>query len=321
MLAGQKPFQGETVTDALAAVVTFEPEWEKLPEATPGSIRNLLNRCLQKVPTRRLHSIADARIELEDAVGDPPQATTMERAPGPGKGTSIFRAAALAVAAAVVGGGLTAALVLSQLGRDEVVAPRGPQPVVVLMDTLAPFGVYDTETRRNAGTNADDLNDLLRDLPVELHKETLGSRWDREDQILAQRPDLIVIHRSAFYHSINLELGFGYRPYLNATIEAQADRVYEIVQEKLMALFGYVGLGDPHTRFVVYSRGWVEEQQLAFVTEIESRYPHLKDRIFTFQVPRDVDGNASFRDPATGEAIRGEIVAILGLEDWELELQ
>jgi hypothetical protein len=72
---------------------------------------------------------------------------------------------------------------------------------------------------------------------------------------------------------------------------------------------------------VVYSRGWVEEQQLAFVTEIESRYPHLKDRIFTFQVPRDADGNASFRDPTTGEAIRGEIVAILGLEDWELELQ
>ena len=31
MLTGQKPFQGETVTDALAAVVTFEPDWEKLP--------------------------------------------------------------------------------------------------------------------------------------------------------------------------------------------------------------------------------------------------------------------------------------------------
>ena len=85
-----------------------------------------------------------------------------------------------------------------------------------------------------------------------------------------------------------------------------------------MAFFGYVGLGDPYTKFLVYSRGappegWVPEKQRAFVAETEGRYPHLKGRIYTYQVPRDADGNASFRDPATGAAIREQIVAILGL--------
>jgi hypothetical protein len=192
------------------------------------------------------------------------------------------------------------------------------------MDTLAPIGVYDEETRKNAGTNADVLNDLLRDLPIEIHKETVGSRWDREDQVLKQRPDLIVIHRSAFFHSINLELGYGYPPYDDPVIAGRSERVYEIVIEKLMAFFGYVGLGDPYTKFLVYSRGappegWVEEQQRAFLAEIEGRYPHLKGRVFTFQVLRDADGKASFRQPRIGDAIREKIVSILGLGEGEFE--
>jgi hypothetical protein len=39
-------------------------------------------------------------------------------------------------------------------------------PVVILMDTYAPRGVYDEETRHGSGTNADALNDALRDLPI-----------------------------------------------------------------------------------------------------------------------------------------------------------
>jgi hypothetical protein len=45
----------------------------------------------------------------------------------------------------------------------------------------------------------------------------------------------------------------------------------------------------------------------------------LKDRVFTFQVPRDADGNASFHDPTTGSMIRDRIVPLLGLEEGEFE--
>ena len=327
MLTGQKPFKGETVTDVLAAVLTFEPDWEGLPETTAPGIRHLIQRCMQKAPNRRLHSIADARIEIEDVINaSPAMPASAQVADGGGRrnAISVRAAIALAVVSAIIGGGLVAGIIEDASRSDEAVVPRNPQPVVFLMDTLAPIGVYHPETRNNSGTNADDLNDLLRDLPVVLHKETIGSRWDREDQILKQRPDLILIHRSAYYHSINLELGFGYRPFRDPVVEARAERVYEIVNEKLMAFFAYVGLGDPYTKFLVYSRGappegWVEEQQLAFVAEIERRYPHLKGRISTFQVLRAPDGSASFREPATGQMIRERVVTLLGLDESEPE--
>lgn len=64
MLTGRKPFDGETVTDTLAAIVTREPEWSALPSATPPSLRRLLMRCLVKDPRQRLRDIGDAREEL-----------------------------------------------------------------------------------------------------------------------------------------------------------------------------------------------------------------------------------------------------------------
>ncbi len=71
MLTGTSAFGRQTVTDTLAAVVGAEPEWTSLPAGTPATIRHLLTRCLQKDASRRLHDIADARIELDDAMAAP----------------------------------------------------------------------------------------------------------------------------------------------------------------------------------------------------------------------------------------------------------
>jgi len=49
-------------------VLEREPDWDALPEATPGQIRVLIQRCLRKDPKRRLHHISDARIEIEDTL-------------------------------------------------------------------------------------------------------------------------------------------------------------------------------------------------------------------------------------------------------------
>ncbi len=68
MLTGSSPLARKTVTQTLAAVLGAEPEWKSLPADTPASIRRLLTRSLQKDARRRLHHIADARIELEDAM-------------------------------------------------------------------------------------------------------------------------------------------------------------------------------------------------------------------------------------------------------------
>jgi serine/threonine protein kinase len=67
MLTGQAAFAGETIGEVLAAVLTMEPDWKRLPAATPVSIRRLLRRCLQKERRDRLQHIGDARIEISEA--------------------------------------------------------------------------------------------------------------------------------------------------------------------------------------------------------------------------------------------------------------
>ena len=48
MLTGRRAFDGEDVTDTIAAVVTKEPDWSRLPASTPPSVERLLRRCLEK---------------------------------------------------------------------------------------------------------------------------------------------------------------------------------------------------------------------------------------------------------------------------------
>ena len=67
MLTSKRAFQGEDVTETLAAIIQRDPDWHALPVATPAAIRLLLRRCLEKDPKRRLHDIADARIEIDEA--------------------------------------------------------------------------------------------------------------------------------------------------------------------------------------------------------------------------------------------------------------
>ena len=71
VLTGRQAFGGETVTDILAAIVHEDPHWEALPEGTPRAIQRLLRRCLEKDPHDRLHHIADARIEVREALSEP----------------------------------------------------------------------------------------------------------------------------------------------------------------------------------------------------------------------------------------------------------
>ncbi len=67
MLSGEKLFQGETVSDTLAAVLRQEVRWEALPRTIPGGIRELLGRCLERDPRKRLRDIGDARIAIEES--------------------------------------------------------------------------------------------------------------------------------------------------------------------------------------------------------------------------------------------------------------
>jgi serine/threonine protein kinase/Tol biopolymer transport system component len=66
MLTGRHAFGGETMSDTFVHILEREPDWTVLPARTPRSIQTLIQRCLQKEPQKRLHDIADARLELDE---------------------------------------------------------------------------------------------------------------------------------------------------------------------------------------------------------------------------------------------------------------
>ena len=67
MLAGQRAFPGEDLTETLAAVVKMEPKWEILDGSVPPRMRQVLRMCLQKDPRQRAQAIGDVRLALEGA--------------------------------------------------------------------------------------------------------------------------------------------------------------------------------------------------------------------------------------------------------------
>ena len=60
MFTGEQVFRGETVSDSLAATLRGEIDWSKLPADTPPHIGQLLARCLERDPLRRLRDIGEA---------------------------------------------------------------------------------------------------------------------------------------------------------------------------------------------------------------------------------------------------------------------
>jgi Tol biopolymer transport system component len=121
MLSGNAAFSGESVTDILAAVVRGEPDWAKLPTSTPVRVRELLQRCLQKDPKKRLQAIGEARIALENFLVNPGELIEGDSVEAAAANREAVRwrryAGAFAAIAAV---GLIAAVLLAFLWRHRV---------------------------------------------------------------------------------------------------------------------------------------------------------------------------------------------------------
>jgi serine/threonine-protein kinase len=105
MLTGRRAFEGDTVSDTLAAVLKTDPNWEALPAETPATVRKALRRCLERDRDRRLHDIADARIEMEE--GSTAGVESMEgrvaaRRPNAWTAALVGLAAGAALAAAIL---------------------------------------------------------------------------------------------------------------------------------------------------------------------------------------------------------------------------
>jgi hypothetical protein len=261
LLTGRRAFPGSDVSRVLAEIVTREPNWELLPAETPASIRRLLRRCLAKDPAERLRDIADARLEIEDALSTysrdvvtPPRATA--------SGTSRRTVLALG-AVALVGIGVAATIGVEWIGRvTGGGAGAGPRlPLVIMMDSPHPLRVYDKETLAANGTNADVISDILSDLPIRRQKETIGPGWHRDEEIKLFEPDLIIVHYSGF----------------NAEAPPGEPR------ERLKTLIKF--FADTPTRFIIYSRNpnaFVNDNMSRLLADLYAQKPDLRQRIRGF---------------------------------------
>ena len=68
MLTGRRAFDGEDVTETIAAVVRDQPNWTLLPPDLPEQVRLLLKKCLEKERRARVSDIAVARFLLAESI-------------------------------------------------------------------------------------------------------------------------------------------------------------------------------------------------------------------------------------------------------------
>ena len=132
MLTGTRAFAGEDVSDTLAFIITKEPDWTALPPNTPGPIRRLLHRCMEKDRKERIPDISVARFEIKEALTTPSLETVTATAVRP---SSRWRRAA-AVALAVLAGSALTGTAVWLLARP--VPPRVTRFDIVPLQT-APF--------------------------------------------------------------------------------------------------------------------------------------------------------------------------------------
>jgi DNA-binding winged helix-turn-helix (wHTH) protein len=253
-------------------------------------------RYVETLPRRGYRFVAPVAADGSPAASDalssgPAPPRTVARRPG-----SWWYAAALLALAAALAWSLRRA-------STPAGTVANPLPVVVLMDSPLAGRVYDPRTIAAGGTNADDITDALRDLPVVIEKENTSPMWHREAQVLRQNPDLIVSHLSCLFDE---RAAPGQDTLLQPLFDAAVER--------LISFFGYVATNNPRTRFIIYSRGRFEDYggPDKFLANSEARFPVLHGRLVTWTVPGG-RAKATFRDPETARLVRERVRVALSL--------
>jgi len=223
---------------------------------------------------------------------------------------------------------------------DGLAVPVGT-PVVFLVDTVVPQGIYDEEDKPPRGNaNADVLRTVLSKLkrPVNtpsvlIPGDWIKMGWDGVARVIIEDPDLLLIHRSSFFHPANAIIGLGYPPFFttnivdtsalgpggqvtnavtigtNALAFTSWKGLYDACDVVLVGFLANIAAAAKRCRFLVYSRGTDENWKQAdfrkeWVELVEKRHSVLKGRVTAMLIEPDAaGGRGSFRDPKTAKSI------------------
>lgn len=278
MLAGEPPHTGPTAQAIIAKLLSETPTRLQVVRGdVPPAVAAAVAMALAKVPADRFASAGAFGAALSAA-----PATAGPQGPSRASRRQLF----VTLAAVTV-------LVLGALAWGLRLCCAPHRPLVIMMDSAHPDRVYDEETIRASGTNADVISDILADLPIVRQKETGGPGWHRYDEMLAFHPDLVIMHFSTFRGSDSGDA----RPGLKTFLSYFADR-------------------DRHTRFLIYTRSReavIREVVDSLMADVEAQHPGLLARMTFFGTPEH-GGGPHWRDPVTAGELKLAVKRILGLE-------
>ena len=152
MLTGKRAFDGEDISDTLAAILRGEPDWAALPSSVPQSLRDLIKQCLEKDRRRRVAEIAVAQYVMNErpAAFNPAHATVAPSTPRSRQ--RILGASAAGLVAALILVTATAWIVtrwsvptVPPVTRFTIVPPAGQPLSLVGADrdfAIAPDGTF-----------------------------------------------------------------------------------------------------------------------------------------------------------------------------------
>jgi dipeptidyl aminopeptidase/acylaminoacyl peptidase len=142
MLAGRRPFGGEGISEVLAAVIMSPVELKDLPPATPARVRQLVRRCLEKDPRRRLRDIGEARCILEETLsGVAEEAAAAPGAVTPDAATRVaaVRRSKTRLVAVSLGAAAVAAMITAGVFTFLSAPPEGPPVRRFETQAIGPF--------------------------------------------------------------------------------------------------------------------------------------------------------------------------------------
>jgi len=141
MLTGKRAFNGDDVSDTLAAVLSAEPDWTQVPGTVSQPVTSLVRQCLVKNRAARISDIAVARFVLANS------ATLVEPSRTASSATTRLRRV-MPWTAALLAGGFALAMALGLWVPSRRVPP--PDPVRVNVELGADVSLLDT-TSGNGG--------------------------------------------------------------------------------------------------------------------------------------------------------------------------
>jgi hypothetical protein len=132
MLTGARAFEGDDITEVIAAVVKTTPKWTALPAEVPPHIVTLIQRCLEKDRNARISDIAVARFLLAD------HATLAASPTPPAQGADAMAPRSRKTKGLVLAGVIASVLAGTLIGRILPGRPGAAAPVTRLQMSLRP---------------------------------------------------------------------------------------------------------------------------------------------------------------------------------------